>query len=306
MKVKIGTYELFVDKLLQENLEKLLKKIKKDWDFVFCVDGREGSGKSVFTFQLAFYLTNGKFSLNDIAYTPEEFMEKVIHAEPYSAIVYDEAMTGLMGRSAMGTVNKMLVKMMAEIRQKNLFVFIVLPSIFDLDRTIAMWRTSGVFHIYTDENLNRGYWAYWNYNDKKKLIVEGKKYYSYRKPFPTFHGRFTNFYPFDKEEYKKIKKAALDRRLDDAKKGKNEMMSHFFTEFINALHQEEGISLKRISELTQKTSYPLKPDAISKRILRWLGTTRTEDHFNISAKGGENYHHISQDVVPKKDITPKM
>jgi hypothetical protein len=109
----------------------------------------------------------------------------------------------------MSDINKTLVSMLAEIRQRNLYVFIVMPTFFDLDRYAAIWRSRGLIHVYTDKGYGRGYFAYYNAERKKNLYILGKKFYDYRKPKPNFRGRFTNYYVVDEEEYRKRKLKAL-------------------------------------------------------------------------------------------------
>jgi len=118
----------------------------------------------------------------------------------------------------MSDINKTLVSMLAEIRQKNLFVFIVMPTFFDLDKYAAIWRSRGLIHVYTDKGYGRGYFAYYNKDKKKTLYILGKKFYDYKKPTPSFRGRFTNYYVVDEAEYRNRKLIALSRDNNKADK----------------------------------------------------------------------------------------
>ena len=189
--------------------------ITKDWDAIFLVDGTEGGGKSVLAQQGAAAL-DPTFSIEQIAFTPEEFKNAIINAKKYQAVIYDEAYTGLSSRGTMSDINKTLVSMLAEIRQKNLFVFIVMPTFFDLDRYAAIWRSRGLLHVYTDKGYGRGYFSYYNKDRKKNLYILGKKFYDYRKPRPNFRGRFTNYYVVDEEEYRQKKLKALTEHKSKA------------------------------------------------------------------------------------------
>ena len=228
VKVKIGGQEYYMDGYLKSNLDIAKEVIKKDWDMVFAYDGYEGSGKSVKAMQDAFYcdptLTNER-----IVFTPYQFRKAVLSAQKYQAVVYDEAYTGLSSRATMSLINKALVSMLAEIRQKNLFVFVVMPSFFDLDKYVALWRSRALIHIYTGKKFQRGFFMFYNIDRKKDLWVNGKKYYSYSKPKPNFIGRFTNYYTVNEEEYRKNKKKSLierEKKREDAeiKKAVVEMM----------------------------------------------------------------------------------
>lgn len=124
----------YMDGYLQENLDLCKKTIREDWDMLFAVDGAEGSGKSVLAQQAAFYcdptLTNDR-----IVFRPDQFRKSILEAKKYEAVVYDEAFGGLSSRQAMSDLNKGLISMLAEIRQRNLFVFIVAPSFLTLIST---------------------------------------------------------------------------------------------------------------------------------------------------------------------------
>tara|TARA_Y100000310_G_scaffold226906_1_gene229089 strand:+ start:1742 stop:2587 length:846 start_codon:yes stop_codon:yes gene_type:complete len=209
----------YMDGYMKSNLDIAKKVIKKDWDMLFVYDGSEGSGKSVKAMQDAFYcdptLTNKR-----IVFTPEQFKKVLMKAKPYQAVVYDEAYTGLSSRATMSMINRTLISMLAEIRQKNLFVFVVMPCFFDLDKYVTLWRSRALIHVYTSKNFKRGYFSFYNVDRKKELFVLGKKYYSYSKPKPNFIGRFTNFYTVDEKEYRKHKRNSLVAReeIDERKK----------------------------------------------------------------------------------------
>ncbi len=208
----------YMDGYHKTNLDTAKTVIKKDWDMIFCYDGYEGTGKSVKAMQDAYYCDN-TLTIERIVFTPNEFRTAVLKAKPYQAVVYDEAYTGLSSRATMSLINRTLVKMMAEIRQKNLFIFVVMPTFFDLDKYVALWRSRALIHIYTGKNFQRGYFSFYNIDKKKALYVLGKKFYEYNKPAPNFRGRFTNAYVIDEKEYKKKKKNSLverEKKADEA------------------------------------------------------------------------------------------
>lgn len=206
-----------MDGYLKLAYDKAKKVILNDWDFVFLIDGMEGGGKSVLAQQGASYC-DPTFCAERIAFTPEEFRDSVLSAKKYQAVIYDEAYTGLSSRGTMSDINKVLVQMLAEIRQKNLFVFIVMPTFFDLDKYVALWRSRALLHVYTDKGFGRGYFTFYNKERKKNLYINGKKFYSYGKPSPNFRGRFTNAYTVNEEEYRAKKLKALGNHKDHKKK----------------------------------------------------------------------------------------
>lgn len=217
-KIKVGEHEYYMDGYLKKNLDTVKYLNEKDWDNVFVVDGIEGGGKSSMAIQIAYYL-DPTFNLDRVCFTPFDFKKKVLDAKPRQAIVFDEAFTGLSSRGTMGIINRMLVRMMAEIRQKNLFFLIVAPTFFDIDRYVALWRSRALIHVYTKQ-MQRGYFACYNQERKKFLYIRGKKDYNYSKPQPNFRGRFTKFLPINEKEYRLKKYEAIKKKDINTPKGK--------------------------------------------------------------------------------------
>lgn len=206
--VELGGVEFYIDGKLRKQLDKVKKKVEqKDEDFFFSVDGGEGSGKSVLTMQLAKYL-DPTFCLDRLVFDPNQFREAIINAKKGQAVVFDEAFRGLSSRGALTEINKLLVALMMECRQKNLYVFVVMPSFFLLDKYVALWRAKGLFHVYRRQG-KRGFWVFFNQKKKKILYLKGKATYSYDQPRSTFRGRFLNQYTIDEKEYREKKKKAL-------------------------------------------------------------------------------------------------
>jgi hypothetical protein len=204
--------EVYYDDKLNEQIDKyaIPDVRKKDNDGVYVVDGPEGSGKSVFGMQLAKKF-DPNFSLERVCFTPTEFTRAIIRAKKGQCVVFDEAFTGLSSRGSLTEVNKLLVSLMMEMRQKNLFVIIIMPTFFLLDKYVALWRARGLFHIYT-KNRKRGYWMYFNRKTKKLLYLLGKKFYDYSKPKSNIRGRFFNKYIINEEEYRIKKKEAMQNK----------------------------------------------------------------------------------------------
>src|SRR4030042_6253922 len=84
----------YMDNRLYEQIQIVKKKIKKDDDRVFLVDGRERGGKSVFTQQVARTFDHS-FNYERMCFTEDEFAKWIDTAEKGQAVVYDEAYRGL-------------------------------------------------------------------------------------------------------------------------------------------------------------------------------------------------------------------
>ena len=109
--IKIPCKDSFfwMDGILKANLDSAKTLIKEDWDFLYVIDGEVGCGKSVFAQQMAYYVSDGKFKLEQVCFSAGQFREAVLNAEKYEAIVFDEAFRGLSGRSSLSQTNKHIV-----------------------------------------------------------------------------------------------------------------------------------------------------------------------------------------------------
>jgi hypothetical protein len=168
------------------------------------------SGKSVFAFQIGKYV-DPTLNLSRVAFNAEEFRNIVFKAKKSQCVVFDEAFVGLSSRGALSQVNRTLVSLMMQMRQKNLFVIIVLPTFFLLDKYVALFRARALIHVYENKGV-RGYFRLYNSKLKKLLYIFGKKDYSYgfKISRTKFKGRFYGKFVLEDELlYKKMKNKAL-------------------------------------------------------------------------------------------------
>jgi len=249
VKVNVAGHEYYLDGYLKTNLDNIKKIIRKSWDFVFVVDGYEGAGKSVFCQQLAHYVSDGDFNVDEVVFDPKDFKEQVLKSKKYNAIVFDEAFRGMSARAAMSQINKTLMGMLQEIRQRNLFIFIVLPSIHDLDKYVALHRTAGLFHISVGENRERGYFNYYNKEQIVNLLKDYKNKYKYPR-YPKIRGRFTKWQPFA-EAYEKKKMDSLRDYVDEKPKAYNDRHKESIVGAILNL-KKRGLTNKEIAVIFNK------------------------------------------------------
>lgn len=201
------------------------KLAKEDDDKVFIVDGRERSGKSVFAFQQACYIDETLVGdLSRVCFTAEEFLSAIRNTnsdkEKTKCIIFDEAFRGLASRAAMSKVNKKIIQSLMEVGQKNLVLFIVLPSFFMLDLYPAMLRSDALFHIKKDKKTKLRSFSVYSRAKKGKLYQVGvRKGWTYAIK-TGFNGRFPKTFPggdkFDKL-YRKKKFEVLVESENDIK-----------------------------------------------------------------------------------------
>jgi len=241
VKVQVAEQCYYLDGFLKTNLDAVkISVVRRDYDSFLVLTGREGFGKSTFAFQVAKYL-DPTFDLDRCVFSIEQFEEAAIGAKKHQAIVFDETMGYLSSRGAMSSFNKRLIKIMAEMRSKNLFVILCIPNFFELDRYPAIHRTTGLLHIY-----KRGYFGSYDYNTKKKLYLTGKKYYSYNIS-PNFIGRFVKYFVLPKEEYERKKQQAIAKWVSVSDKHKHYMDQRNI--LIRELYKTGKYTMRQIADL---------------------------------------------------------
>lgn len=248
-KLKSREVDFYIDPISRNNLDEVRYRVlEKDFDFVTVIDGREGSGKSVLAQQLASYV-DPNFCLDNIVFTSTDFIAKIKDPKTKkgSCIILDEAFNAINSRASMSEVNKSMGAIATEMRQKNLFIFIVLPSFFDLDKQFAIHRASSLIHVYLKDNVDRGQYLIFPRSKKLYLYLNGKKTYNYSKPKSPFPPcRFSNHYTVDEEEYRKKKSLAFTKRTvsNQAKNWLNQRNA-----YIKFIYKSLGISQDEIAKI---------------------------------------------------------
>jgi hypothetical protein len=265
--------EVFIDRIIRQELSKVKERVlTKDRDFVAVIDGEEGVGKSVLAQQLASFL-DPDFNLDNIVFNSDDFMKRIKDPKikKGACIVLDEAFNAANNRASLTEVNRAMIGVASEMRQRNLFVFMVLPSFFDLDKYFALWRCRALFHVYFTPEERRHYILFPK-ESKKMLYLLGKKTYNYSKPSAPFPPcEFFNTYTVNEEDYRSKKSDAFKKRTvsNQARKWfmqRNSLIKYIFkslglteTELakIPAQYGAEPISQQQISnimkELTEDT-----------------------------------------------------
>ena len=243
--------EYFIDNRLQVQLDKkILPELKKkDKDNVFIVDGRERLGKSVFAMNLGAYAAsqlNSEFNLSNICMNPTEFRTKIEKAQKNQVVIYDEAHRGMASSRALTEINNIMKDLMMEMGQMNLFVIIVLPTFFLLDKYAALFRSTGLFHIYENKR-RRGFWVYFNRKNKLKLYIKGKKEFNYDcMKYPFFRGRFFDRYPVDEEGYREKKRKSFKSK---PRISKNEVLIEQRNVLLCYLHEKRKLSSIKLEKI---------------------------------------------------------
>jgi hypothetical protein len=209
------------------------------------------SGKSTLGLQWCKYI-DPSFDLKRVVFTPEEFREAIYKAKKGQAIMFDEAFTGFSSRASLSGVNKTLISLMMQIRQKNLFIVIVLPTVFLLDKYISLFRTRVLVHVYENKG-RRGFFRVYSSSKKRYLIMDKKaRTYSYG-VWTNKKGRFYGVFALgDSNEEKKYRDKKV-KALETAEKNPMTSSAVKYREqrdiMIYVLRKELKLSYRKIENM---------------------------------------------------------
>lgn len=241
----VNNVELYLDGFMKSNLDICKQRIKSNFDMVVLYFGSEGSGKTTKALQDAYYL-DPTMCIDRIVFNPSQFEEAVNKAEPEQAIIWDEA-DDLGGHWASRIIRTMK-RLLKRIRSKRLYIFLVTPTIFDLNKYVVVHRALFVCKVYTD-GLKRGYFAFYTGTAKRLLYMNGYKLWDDNAAYPDFRGKFTDLpknFPIDMKEYQlKKDKATAEDEEEGLSRGKENKMERICLGL-----KQRGVSTMEISDLT--------------------------------------------------------
>ena len=267
--VTSGPHTFKLHTYLKENLDLIKKNQKRDWDFkvLYSGDGMTRTGKSTKAAQDAQYLDEdfSEYWKEKMIFDGKKLKKTAYSFDKPSSLVYDESREGLDSKRQMEKYTKNLLDFFSECGNLNHAIFIVLPEYFDLPKSIAMTQSTYLINCYARNGFERGYFDFFNRKDKKYLYIKGKQWLDYTVQRPTFKGTFTDWLPFPRDEYEKLKRKALqeksERKEEQAAESilldKEKMFSNNCLRLL-----KEGMPVKTIAErlgINRRTiSYRLK------------------------------------------------
>ncbi|MEM4270825.1 MAG: hypothetical protein QXO70_01875 [Candidatus Pacearchaeota archaeon] len=140
-------------------------------------------------------------------------------------IIYDEGRQGISASRAMETLNKEMEDFFQECGYMGHVILIVLPNFFKLHEDYAVSRSLFLIDVFRDKKKRRGYFNFYDEKAKEWLYFLGKKRIGISQKYSasneSFWGRFTNWFPFNREEYNVLKTEGL----------KEKESSYFYNEF---------------------------------------------------------------------------
>lgn len=196
---------------------------KNNFDFFSLCSGLEGVGKSMFEAQKCAFMDE-KFGLDSgLCFTGKEFIDRVYNAPDESAVLLDEGWATVASVKRLARFQIELIEALTKCRAKKLYMSIISPTFFDINKRIALYRVNCCFYVYAKESndpktgelkVERGQWRYYDRPTLRFLYLQGRKTDNIHAVNATKFGGFTNWLPFDEEEYKR-RKAAIAFETED-------------------------------------------------------------------------------------------
>lgn len=296
----------YVAKHIANSLDKAKDKIVNgNQDRLYIIDGREGLGKSTLAMQLAYYF-DPTFGIDDIVFNSKSFEKRIRECEKFKAIVFDEAFNGLSSKGSLSTENKNLIRLLMECRQRNLFIFIVLPTYFMLEKYVAIFRSNALLSVrVSKKNYKLRYYKAYNYHQKKLLYIKGKQMMDYSKPYIMKNHSFYGRYPptIDKKEYDKKKHEAFLDENDEKKSvdTKQTIQRNILVQFM----KDRGITFIDMAQCLEQ--YNIKVD--DGTIGRWAKkipeiALRKEHLYNNNTGNGSPEKNNNKEIKEEQPTTP--
>ncbi len=223
--------------------------------------------------QLA-YVVHPTMTLGNIVFTANQFEERIKKAKRNEAIIFDESFNGLSSKGAISKENKRLVRILMMCRQRNLFIFIVLPSFFLLEKYIGLFRSTALFNVIASrKNFKLRYYKVYNYRKKRELFIRGKNLMDYSRPkIPKSYRFFKKLPPnIDRKAYDKKK---LETFRDEGKEESEESKTIKQRNFLFYILKEKyKLSYAGIAKLLEVDDIGLNESVIG-RIVRDVSKKR--------------------------------
>ena len=251
------------DKLLWYRLLSLAKDSGNDFSFIILIsgDGMVRVGKSMLAQQVAYILgeeTGIGFDLNcdTVIFAAEDLITKATYyglKGERKIFWYDEARADMNAKQAMSSLSKTLGDFIAETGKFNHILILVLPDFFELEKRYALNYSEFLINcmlekkkvVYKDNpevqviTRQRGKFTFFSRKKKKYLYIMGKDFLNYHAVYPTFKGKFWNYWIINRAIYEQKKDDFL--RRDRAKK-EAPKKPDLFNEYIFKTCQDMGMT----------------------------------------------------------------
>ena len=247
--------QLYIADLIAENLRRTkLAVAREDWDYMAIVGGIPGVGKSTFAQAIAKFL-DPNFEQDQICFTAKDFVDKTEKGNKGQAFMLDESFADMNSSLYKDPEFVALLNHIQAVRQKNLYLIIVLPDFFILIKNVAVFRASHLFVPYT-KDYSRGDVAVFDREAKRQLYFKGKKECDYKAVHPNFYTDFQMHWFCDKKKYdeRKLKHLTEQKKIKGNQSRfvnqRNKLAYYLFTEL-----KMSAVDMGEVAEVSDDAVY---------------------------------------------------
>ena len=229
---------------------------------VVIIEGMVGAGKTTLAVQSAFYL-DPTLNIDRICFTLPQFEEAIDKGKVGQAIIYDEAVSSMLSAESFKWETIALIKKITQCRKKGLIIFLLIPSIFMLQRFFAIFRSHFDLRVLSKQG-DRGSFLFYNYKAKQELIVQSRGTFRYlvKASLPVMN--FTKYSPIPLGDG-----SPYDKKKDEAMKYKEDKREDILPAVLWAFHKEYNLGRVKLERLFKKYKVPLKGAAAQDKWELW-------------------------------------
>lgn len=253
--VTVNTHQYYMNENYKNFVvDKILPRyINRNWQVVAVVEGKPGAGKTTLAIQTAYYL-DPTFNNDRIAFNVPQFEKAILNATPGQAVIFDEAVIAMLSLDVFKDTTTRLIKLITQCRKRRLIIFLLIPSIFMLQKYFAISLTDFDLRVLSNQG-NRGNFLFYNEERKLDLIIKSQGTFKYRANPSLPIMSFTKYCPIDLGEG-----SDYDKKKDEAMAHKEFNKKDKTTELIWLIHDEYKLGATRLSALMKKYKIPITID----------------------------------------------
>jgi len=258
----------YMDNFEKCNIDILAETIVNDMQYfgLVCSSTYEvRTGKTVKTTQFGEYYTdsvnrqhglNLTFDTRNIVFNSADLIKRALELPRYSCLILDE--DDQVDEHYFSQLSKDLRKFFRKSGQLNLMILLVTPNFFALKKNYAISRSNFLIDVKFGKGtkFERGYFSFYDFDQKRKLYLLGKKTENYLAASSSFSGRFLDGLGVDEKEYKKLKYNDLVRadEKDEIPMDEKSIKRRLFKQVYDSLGRDVTISqLSKAFKVSQRT-----------------------------------------------------
>jgi hypothetical protein len=298
---------------IEENINKFLMRLKEkvtkeDQEVWVAFGGDTGVGKSLKAQQWG-YVIDSTINIKRVCFDKDEFINAILEAKKGEVIVADEGIAIFFSRASMTREGRLIAELVAQIRQKNLVIFLCIPEPLSLDWTVQrelnayvhIWESreerefEGKKKIVTMKGNAAIYPEIPGFSLKSRLfqylrIKKGNPHAKIRRPEPMLFQKGNAigpnckkpFYPVGEEGYRKKKESVLEkyRTKDKDDRTEKQKKDQLVRDRAIYLFKQDGKSFQVISDLLL-----IPKTTVVDSYRRYLQVLKSTEGFNQKGKG---------------------